>query len=214
MNRKIKEIVQMHNIEDLREEYIMDKEFVYKLERKLARLSFNHKVGKYVNMRDRYDDLIMKMETAKGKRKDYYRNEIQALGIELKKLRDGNQDIEDYLDIERDYVSLKETLGEYHRVINEDFRNEFNSYEAPNIFIYQGTIANLEVAHNIILPEIKEVYEETRDIIIYPPYELTSNREYRHFYNKVSFKYLEALTSDYSFDLENKKIGKVRVKKY
>ena len=213
MNRTIKDIAELHNIASLKEEYIRNKELIYKLERRLAKMSLDYKVGKYINNRDKYYDLIEKRETAKELDQERLKKEIKLQGEKLELLDDGNQKIKDYLELEKEYNNLKETQGEYHRGINEDFRYEFTTYEVPNIFIYQGHVANILVAKNIILPEVKEIYEETKDIIIYPPYELKSNREYRHFYNKISFKYLEEISNDYNFELENKKLGKIRIRK-
>ncbi|MBR7042169.1 MAG: hypothetical protein IKI04_01575, partial [Bacilli bacterium] len=65
MSRTIKDIAELHNIASLKEEYIRNKELIYKLERRLAKMSLDYKVGKYINNRDKYYDLIEKRETAK-----------------------------------------------------------------------------------------------------------------------------------------------------
>ena len=213
MNRSIKELVNMHNISERKEEYLRNRELIYKLERLLARMSLDHKVGTYINNRDKYHDLIDKREHAKGKELDMINKEIIIQSKKMKLLDDGSHKVKEYIETERECQILKDMLGDYYRAINEGFRYEFNSYEVPNIYVYQGNVANIVVTKNIILPDIKEIYEVTNDIIVFPPYELKSNREYRHFYNRVSFKYLEKMTEDYTFDLDNKNIGKVKIRK-
>ena len=47
--------------------------------------------------------------------------------------------------------------------------------------------------------------------VIMPNKELKSRKKARHFYNKTSFKYLEALINDSNYSLEEKNLGKVKI---
>ena len=191
MDKRIKEIVKHYHIDEKRANNIKNKERMFILEREMAKLTLNYTVGTYVHLLENYN------------KEDY----------DKLKWMEKNLNIVKYLELKREYMYLLSKRGEYEKSINVDFRNAFREYKTPNIFIYDGNVGNLSTAKNVILPEINEIYRDSKDTIIYPYYPLDSNREYRHFYNKASFKYLEGLSQDFDFDLSNKKIGKVRIKK-
>ena len=47
-------------------------------------------------------------------------------------------------------------------------------------------------------------------VVILPVYNMKSFRDYRHFYNKTSFRYLEGVSEEGSFVVDRKRLGKVR----
>ena len=98
-------------------------------------------------------------------------------------------------------------------IIVIDLREELSKHELPNIYVYQEDNHDPLFRH-IIVPDRIVTASFTEDgMAIFPLYILDSNREFRHFYNKTSFKYLEELSIDRSYNLENKRFGKVIIKK-
>lgn len=215
MEKQIKEFVQECKIETKKKRLIETKKMLYKLEREMANMSLNYEVGTYIHMLDEFDDLILKRWNTPAKDIGKINTLIIPLGKKIGRMKN-NPDIIKYLELKEEYLSLQDTLGEYHKSINEDFRNKFKSYNIPNIFIFQGYIDDskkISISKNIILPEVKEIFKYSPDTIIYPVYELKSNREYRKFYNRISYKYLEEVTNDFCLELNNKNIGKVKIMK-
>ena len=97
-------------------------------------------------------------------------------------------------------------------LVNIDLRRELSRIDTPNIFIAQS---EYDFDKHIIdgSPLISSIMLNEKDItIVSPIYEMESNRDFRHFYNKTSFKYLEGVCEDYSLDLEGKKLGKIKIK--
>ena len=60
---------------------------------------------------------------------------------------------------------------------------------------------------------LNQEYNKREIYLISPIYNMDSFRDFRHFYNKTSFHYLESLCEDYSFDINNKNLGKIKVRK-
>ena len=105
-------------------------------------------------------------------------------------------------------------IKKYYICINVILRNELLNYDIPDIYVYQGNIEGNELYRNILGPNSVKIGLDNEDQVIYPDRELKSNREYRKFYNRVSFRYIEDLTRDYSYDLEGKKLRKVKIEKH
>ena len=72
---------------------------------------------------------------------------------------------------------------------------------------------NLKLYKNIVIPNTVKTELDEDDIGLYPVQEIESQRDYRKFYNRVSFRYMEGLTRDYSFDLDSKNIKNAKVLK-
>ena len=185
---KIKTIVDKCQIREKKEQFFKTKEELFALERAMAKLTLDWEVGTYVH---NFESTAIMPETDNPKIREY-------------------QELRSY------YLHLKETLGNYHKSINVDLRKELASIDMPDIYIYQKHY-KFPMYHHIILPNLIVLIipklSNGQHEAVFPEYELNSARENRHFYNKTSFAYLEALTKDYDFNLENKKLGKVKIKK-
>ena len=110
-----------------------------------------------------------------------------------------------------EYRSMLEAqISDYYRIINVDLRKELLDMTLPDIFVSQGTCVGrhvIEAGTYLYSPELADY-----DTLIIPnQMDLTSARNARHFYNQVSFKYLEQLTQDFSYDPEEKDLGNVRI---
>ena len=123
LNNQIKEFVQECKIEEKKKKLIEAKKKLYKLEREMANMSLNYEVGTYIHMLDEFDDLILKRWNTPAKDIGKINTLIIPLGKKLGKMKN-NPDIIKYLELKEEYLSLQDTLGDYHKSINEDFRNK------------------------------------------------------------------------------------------
>ena len=215
MDKKIKKIVELNQIHEYRERFIQTKKVLFKMERKMANLTLDYEVGTYVHALDEYEDLRIKKNTTNGVQAEKITLQMLALGKKIKKTNEkNNPKIVEYLKLKEEYFALLDAVGDYAKSINIDFRKSFYEYHVPDIYVFQGYVDNKRTivnAKNIVLPDTNLLYRDTKATIIFPITDITSNRDLRHFYNKVSFKYLEDMTNDYEFNLENKNIGKVKI---
>ncbi len=125
--------------------------------------------------------------------------------------------VDAYESLRQDLITLDRLDSEYYQSIQIDLREALLGRNLPEIYVYQGMIDRMDrlmMVKHIIIPGTVQSYHESENnnIVVYPENELTSNRKLRHFYNNVSFRYLENLTEDYSFDLEGKNLGRVKIK--
>ena len=202
----IKSIVEDLNIKSIKEECENKKSLLFKKEREASKLTFNKDVGLYKYYLDEYKYLLNRLNEAK-----YYNKGIIELKLEtiLNKLYNlyGNKDIDNYKKLIKEIDYIKDSLNEYNKVININLRDILLFEELPNIYV---SIEDNKYKHIINSSLIKDNIDKN-DTIIYSYYDIKSNRDYRHFYNRVSYNYLEELTNDYSLELKNKRLGKVRI---
>ena len=215
MKYEIKFSVNICNIDEKRKEHEYIKERLFKLERMMASMLIDRQVGLYANMLDKYINLKQMLSSMPTDKLEATKKEIVFLEKEIIASR-RNYNIIRYRTVRNEYDSLKEKIGDYYKAINIDLRDELKDKNLPNIYIYQENNKIPSFKHIIIPNKEVEVITDigySDNLVVYPLYGLDSNREYRHFYNKTSFKYLEELSQDYSHKLNNKNIGKVKIKK-
>jgi len=133
----------------------------------------------------------------------------------IEKLKDDKEVIA-YRELKKHVEKLYDEIRDYYISIQKDLREELLYLDLPEIFVDQGKVigeANLKEAKHIVVPSTMLFYEDDNcdETLVGSYNELNSKRKKRHFYNKVSFRYLEELTKDDSFDIGNKDLGKVKV---
>lgn len=205
---KIKQIVTSLRIQERREELEENKRKILSLKKQMSDLCLHKNVAKYAYNSDRLKELVEKV----------IREHDESVKPELQRLR---EEIE--LLVEDPYVVEYQTLRyqvqemeldnkDYFQTINITLREKLIEEELPSIYIYQGLLAPTQkkLYRNIIDPEELTTDESSKTLIL-PNYMFTSRRKERHFYSHNSFHYLEQLSKDYSYDLEGKKLGRVKV---
>ena len=121
------------------------------------------------------------------------------------------------------YESLRIKLNrlehdtDYYKTIQVDLRDSLIDLQLPDIYVYQGLLGidKMKLCRHIIIPGTYQTYENESEvgIVLLPKNKIESNRKLRRFYASTSFRYLEGLSNDHSFDLEGKKLGPVLIKK-
>ena len=123
-------------------------------------------------------------------------------------------DVEAYESLRKDLQQQDDKASIYYRSIQQDLREALIDLKLPDIFIYSGLIGDNELilCRNIVLPGYIQTIKKEDEVeaLIYPPVAKDSWRKLNHFYNRTSFRYLEALTQDYSFSLEGKNLGRTK----
>ena len=181
---ELKELVTSSGLKDYKRrlEYYRNKIFENRCE--MSRLTFDRSVGLYAFNYDKYMDNLFNGAD------------------ELEKL----DDVKKYIKLRGENAFLESEIDDYFRQVNINFRYDLCDFvELPNIYVR----SNYGFTHIID----KYDYDKGEDsTLVLPIYDLESNRDLRHFYNKTSFHYLESLIDDCDFDISNKKLGKVLIK--
>lgn len=124
------------------------------------------------------------------------------------KLRD-DPNVQKYREIIIKIYWLERQAVEYYRGIQIALRNRLAFFEEPDIYVYYGTFDDKQLTRNIISDDLMLL--DDANTVVMPNKELKSRKKARHFYNKTSFKYLEALINDNNYSLEEKNLGKVKI---
>ena len=191
MNR-IEEIVDLYNLKEKREQVLNNKREITHLKKLMSDLKIHRNVAIFA-------DAINKI--GYGEDIHYYLQVIRDLS--------DDQYVQEYSNLYEQVEILERQIVDYYQNLQISLRNRLSYIENPDIFVYYGTFNDRVITKHIVTPELSFFNED--NTVIFPNKELKSRRKARHFYNQVSFKYLEELSKDDSFSLEGKDIGKVKI---
>lgn len=198
MNSELERLVFLSDLRDekRRLEYYRNK--IFDNNCKMSRLTFDRSVGLYALNYDRYLNSLY----------NDYEDEIDQIDFDIMRTLERLDGVKEYIKLRGENQHLKHLIEDYFRKVNIDFRqNYFEGLKLPNIYVKssEGFTHIIDSNDNI---------EGRRDseTLIYPLYDISSKRDLRHFYNKLSFHYLESLVDDLDYSLENKKLGKILIK--
>ena len=206
MQKRIKSLVYDLDIDYKRDLVSENKTKIFDKEREMSKLTFDINVGRYAFNLDEYFyylDMLKKIKD--GKRKEKVAKKLDEIYHELMKTPN-DKGIEKYKKLRDEISLLKDEYRDYYKTINIDFRECLSGLYCPEIFVFQGDItSDLKYYRNIVdSNQFYGCYGQLDEIIIYPNSELNSHRDYKHFYNKISFKYLEDVSKNLDFDLDKK----------
>ena len=201
MSNDLKYVVDLLKIHEKKEKLVKERERLFDIKRQMSKMTFNRNVGLYGFFMDEMDYLMSELNTT-----DDNRNEIIG---KIRDLRDKtailleDEEVKRYAKIRDEYYHLLFD-NDYFITVNCDLRRFLTVIGVPNIYVSQG-----EDTKNIVYKNLKNT--DKHYYLISPVYDMESLRDFRHFYNKVSFRYLEELCDDYSYRLDGKKLGKVKI---
>ena len=195
----IKKVVDNLELSNKKEKIIKNRRMILDLKYKMSGLCFNINVAHYA----------YNLCEIKYLEKDNKIDKVFELLNENKKL-ETDYNVLLYKECFSMIELLEKEISYYHKMINVDLRERLLDIEYPKIYIYQGNIDNNYYFTDIIG---KELYESDRipNLAIFPVKDIDSNRKFRHFYNNISFRYLEGLTEDYSYEIESKNLGRIKL---
>ena len=204
MEKDIKSIVDKLDILYLKKRWEDAQKEIFNLKRDMSLLTLDYSVGTYAHQLDEMNDIIQEIEISKNQKKQQLLKQRLILLSYKNKSMESNEKIQKYLSLRNKYYYLLTQNHDYYKAINIEFATALKKIDIPDIYVYQGED---NLSKHIIHGQMN-----SKDAQIYPYYELNSKRDYRHFYNQVRFRYLEGLTTSYSFDLNDNKLGKVKIK--
>lgn len=204
MKKDIKKLVEELQIPYLKKRLEDTQQAIFYLQREISSLTLDHRVGGYAHRLDEMFDIIQELELSKDAEKNSLLKQKLFLLDYKNKSIESDKKIQKYLSLRNQYCYLLSQNHDYYKTIQIDFKHALLDMDIPNIYVYQG---ETKVPKHIISGELKE-----HDALIYPFYHLESNRDFRHFYNQVHFRYLESITESYSFDLDKNDLGKIKIK--
>ena len=207
MNSDIKDIVYSLDIPNKKKKLEYNKERLFKVKCEMSRMTFDRKVGLYAFYLDEMHYLIGLLETD-GVNRDKYLSKLKELDEKLKPYN-SDPDIKRYNELRDEYYRILYD-HDYFFTVNIGLREELSKIELPKIYVEQS---HFDFDKNIVDKSPLAPLDENSSTFVEPLYYMESIRDYRHFYNKTSFKYLEQLCEDFSFDLESKDLGKVRIRR-
>ena len=213
MDNEIREIVERLKIKEYKEGYLNNQERLFKLERLMSTMTFDREVGLYAFYMDEINYLIKELVDSEPSIREKICEKINTIEIKANELEKKSK-VQDYIMLRKQYFNIlfnNKYYDNYFKLINITLREELSKLKKNDIYIAQSKYdydKNIIDSSSLTFNKI-----EKGTILIEPVYDMNSNREFRHFYNKTSFKYLEGLTEDYSFDLEGKNLGKVKIRK-
>ena len=198
MNSELKMLVDFSLLKDekRRLEYYRNK--IFENGRSMAKLTFDRSVGLYALNFDRYLDLLHNGNTDDEKARVF---------LDIMRTLEHLDGVKEYIRLRGDNAHLKYLIEEYFRQVNMNFRYDLCKMELPSIYVKSS-----DGFTHIIDDEKNLENRNGNETIVYPLYNLESKRDLRHFYNKLSFHYLESLIDDCDFDISNKKLGKILIK--
>lgn len=173
---------------------------IFENERKMTKLTMDRNVGLYVLNCERYLDLIKNGKT--------YGEEMIKITETMRSLEhlDGVKEYKELKDINE---SIKMKICNYYKNINCSLRRKiYASTRMPDIYVKS------EYNYTHVINDYDDLIDDElpNATLIEPVYEMTSKRDLRHFYNKTSFHFMEALIDDWDLDIGNKELGKVLIK--
>jgi hypothetical protein len=207
MNSEIKDIVDYLGIREKKKQLDEGKERLFKLKCEMSRMTFDRKVGLYVYYLDEIHYLVELIKDCDSEKREKYFEKLRELDKKLSS-QQNDPDIIKYNELRDEYLKLLFN-NDYFTTVNIGLREELSSLDLPPIYVEQS---HFDHDKHIITKEPLKAIDENDAIYVDPLFDLESIRNYRHFYNKTSFKYLEGLCNDYSFDLKGKDLGKVRIR--
>lgn len=201
--KEIEKIVDKLELKQKRNKLYENNKKILKIKYQMSDLAINKLVAEYAYNLNIIDYLIKEDTTHSLDQIDKYLTENEMLEL--------NDKVKLYKILKKSLSMLKMENSEYYLIILTKLRYELLNLKFPEIYVYQGQSDTGCLYKNIISQSICLNNGEFPQNIIIPYNEINSNRKCRHFFNNVSFKYLEELTNDYSFDLDSKKLGRVKI---
>lgn len=209
MEKIVKDIVDYLRIPEKKEKAGLNRETIRKCNYALSNMAAaDRNVALYASYLEEWYRLLAERNPDNYARTQELRSQMQQL--------EKNKAVREYDFVLSYRHELERQISDYYQTIQKDFRDELISQKLPEIYVSQGIVTfnpQMKMAKHIIIPGTTiAAYEDNFETTIFPVSKpITSAREARHFYNKVSFRYLEQLAEDYSYDLEGKDLGKVKV---
>ena len=211
--KTIEEVAFDCEIAKKRERLLQNRREMLRIYRMMSDLTLHKNVAQYVYyLNNNLYFLKKKNSLTQQEGKEYLQGQLYLI---LMNLLQDDPYVKMYCELKKEYDRMERECREYYQTIQTPFREGLKETDLPNIFVYQGMLdsdSQLKLSRHIILGELHEVYKSTPNIVIHPVKELSSKKTFKHFYNHVSFHYLEQMSQDFCSDVKTKKLGGVIIR--
>lgn len=197
MNNELKELIVSSGLQEEKRKLQIYRDEIFQNESRMSKLTFDRNVGLYVFSFDKYLDLLSSENS---------NEEEEEKLLDVMSSLEHLEGVQEYLRLREINDLLKTRIDNYFRDVNIGLRNRLINLDLPEIFVYGKD----RITHIIDNKRIKSMLANV-DTIIYPLYDIKSLRDLRHFYNKLSFHYLNEMVDDCDYDISSKKLGKIRI---
>lgn len=197
MNSELKDLIISSGLQEEKRKLQIYRDKIFQNESRMSKLTFDRNVGLYVFSFDKYLDLISSENS---------NEEEEEKLLDVMSSLEHLEGVQEYLRLREINDLLKTRIDNYFRDVNIGLRNRLINLDLPEIFVYGKD----RITHIIDNKRIKSMLANV-DTIIYPLYDIKSLRDLRHFYNKLSFHYLNEMVDDCDYDISSKKLGKIRI---
>lgn len=197
MNSELKDLIISSGLQEEKRKLQIYRDEIFQNESRMSKLTFDRNVGLYVFSFDKYLDLLSSENS---------NEEEEEKLLDVMSSLEHLEGVQEYLRLREINDLLKTRIDNYFRDVNIGLRNRLINLDLPEIFVYGKD----RITHIIDNKRIKSMLANV-DTIIYPLYDIKSLRDLRHFYNKLSFHYLNEMVDDCDYDISSKKLGKIRI---
>ena len=184
--------LKIKNLKEQKEEIIKNERKVLKIKKEISDLKIHRNVALIAHAIDKMNE-------------DHKVSDYLKLATEFK----DDENVQKYITLLKSLNKLENEIIEYNQKIQKDLKKAINKRKLNTANIYYGRDENNNIITKNITTNQLSLLNENKEVIL-PTVELKSKKNIRHFYNRISFKYLEQLVIDNDYSLEEKNLGKVK----
>ena len=184
--------LKIKNLKEQKEQIIKNESKVLQLKIKMSDLTIHNNVAQFAHA---IDEML----------EEHKVSEYLKLATKFK----DDENVQEYIELRRNLNKLENEIIENKKKIQKDLKKAIKKRQISTPNIYYGRDEKNNVITKNITTNQLSLLKESKEVIL-PTTELKSKKNIRHFYNRISFKYLEQLVNNNDYSLEKKDLGRVK----
>ena len=184
--------LKIKNLKEQKEQIIKNQRVILQLKIKMSDLTIHNNVAQFAHA---IDEML----------EEHKVSEYLKLATKFK----DDENVQEYIELRRNLNKLENEIIEYYQKIQKDLKKAIKKRQISTPNIYYGRDEKNNIITKNITTNQLSLLKESKEVIL-PTTELKSKKNIRHFYNRISFKYLEQLVNNNDYSLEEKNLGRVK----
>ena len=184
--------LKIKNLKEQKEQIIKNQRVILQLKIKMSDLTIHNNVAQFAHA---IDEML----------EEHKVSEYLKLATNFK----DDENVQEYIVLRRNLNKLENEIIEYYQKIQKDLKKAIKKRQITTPNIYYGRDEKNNIITKNITTNQLSLLKESKEVIL-PTTELKSKKNIRHFYNRISFKYLEQLVNTNDYSLEEKNLGRVK----
>ena len=184
--------LKIKNLKEQKEQIIKNQRVILQLKIKMSDLTIHNNVAQFAHA---IDEML----------EEHKVSEYLKLATNFK----DDENVQEYIELRRNLNKLENEIIEYYQKIQKDLKKAIKKRQISTPNIYYGRDEKNNIITKNITTNQLSLLKESKEVIL-PTTELQSKKNIRHFYNRISFKYLEQLVNTNDYSLEEKNLGRVK----